>query len=418
MSNKLVLTKEKAKGKMEKFADFLQDSSKIEMIQMLIPLGLDAVNDMLQNEVNELAGERYKHDEGNPNKRWGSNPGSVYLGDKKVPINVPRVRNCNESSEVELNSYKQLQGSKRFDNNVYSKVINGISTGKYERAAEEIPGAFGIKKNSVSKSFIKSTSKKLKQLVQRNLSKDDIVAIFIDGKHFADTDFIIALGVDIKGRKSILGFIESGTENQKVVKDFINNLIDRGLNVDNEILFIIDGAKGLKKGIKNALGKKAIIQRCLWHKRENIVSYLPKKDQSRFRKKLGKAYKQKTDSAVRSEITKIEKELKFINESAVNSLHEGLDDTLTLHKLRLFDKIGISFKTTNCIESMNKQLQMYTGRVCYWKNSNQKQRWVASALLEIEPNLRTVMGVKHLGLLRKEMKEINDIKNIISKKAA
>jgi transposase-like protein len=417
MSKKLVLTKEKAKGKMEKFAEFLQDSSKIEMIQMLIPLGLDAVNDMLQNEVNELAGERYKHDK-NPIKRWGSNPGSVYLGDKKIPIDVPRVRNSDNNTELELNSYKELQESKTFDKNIYSRVINGISTGKYERAAEEIPGAFGIKKNSVSRSFIKSTSEKLKALTQRDLSQDDIVAIFIDGKCFADTDFIIALGVNIKGQKKILGFIESGTENQKVVKDFINGLMDRGLNVDNEILFIIDGAKGLQKGIKNALGQKAIIQRCLWHKRENIVSYLPKKEQARFRKKLGNAYKQKTDSAVRTELSKIEKELKLINESAVNSLHEGLDDTLTLHHLRLFDEIGTSFKTTNCIEALNKQLQIYTGRVCYWKNSNQKQRWVASALLEIEPNLRTVMGVKHLKLLREKMKEMNEIKNIISKKVA
>ena len=81
----------------------------------------------------------------------------------------------------------------------------------------------------------------------------------------------------MSGEKILLGFVETNTENQAVCKKFINEFKDRGLRMDHEILFIIDGAKGLVKGIKDAMGKKALIQRCQWHKRENVVSYLDKK---------------------------------------------------------------------------------------------------------------------------------------------
>ena len=112
----------------------------------------------------------------------------------------------------------------------------------------------------------------LKKFLKRALNDEDIIAIFIDGKHFAGNEIIIAVGVTITGEKIILGFVESGTENQEVCKDFMQGLIDRGLKIEDEILFIIDGSKGLYNGIKTVLGEKALIQRCQWHKRENGVS--------------------------------------------------------------------------------------------------------------------------------------------------
>jgi transposase-like protein len=240
------------------------------------------------------------------------------------------------------------------------------------------------------------------------LSKEDIVAIFVDGKTFAENEIVIALGVDINGTKSILGFVETSTENSVVINRFIRDLLDRGLKNENEILFIIDGSKGLRKGIKTAFKEKAIIQRCQWHKRENVVAYLPKEEQKRFRKKLQDAYNKPTYIAAKAEIEKIKKELKLMNESAVTSLEEGLEETLTLHRLNLIKEIGKSFKTTNCIESVNRQMEQYTGRVCYWKNSNQRQRWVATALTEIEPRLNKVSGHKYMELLRRQMRLLNE----------
>jgi transposase-like protein len=163
--------------------------------------------------------------------------------------------------------------------------------------------------------------------------------------------------------------------------------------VENEILFIIDGAKGLYKGVKEALGSQAVIQRCQWHKRENVAKYLDKKLQPQFRRKLQAAYEQPTYEKAKQRLGQIKKELALINASAVASLEEGLEETLTLHRLGVFKQLGESFKTTNCIENIMSQVGIYTDRVDYWKNSDQRQRWVGTALLEIEPHLRKVRGL-------------------------
>ena len=215
---------------------------------------------------------------------------------------------------------------------------------------------------------------------------------------------VIALGVTITGEKVILGFIETSTENHVICRDFLNGLKSRGLNLDQEILFVIDGGKGIYKGIREVLGENALIARCQWHKRENILEYLPKEKRDIFRKKLQNAYEQTSYELAKKALGTIRSELRLLNQSAVNSLDEGLEETLLLQRLGMFEKLGRSFKTTNCIENVNKQLELYTGRVSRWQNSNQRQRWVATALLEIEPRLRLVMGYEHLAELRSSMK--------------
>lgn len=380
--------------------------SRIELIQMLIPLGLKAVAEELEAEVERLVGARYSRE--NPDqKRWGTNPGSVFLGEQKVAVAVPRVRDVAANREVPLASYQALQNPRPVDDRVLAHVINGISTRKFERAAEALPECFGVSKSSVSRKFVRATAKKLEDFSRRDLSEEDIVAIFIDGKRLAKTDMILALGVTMAGEKIILGFIEAGTENYMVCRDFINDLLARGLRTEQEILFIIDGAKGLYKGIKAVLREKAIVQRCQWHKRENVVSYLNQGQAAQFRQKLQAAYEKPTYEAAKASLRVIQKELTILNASAAKSLEEGLEETLTLHRLGLFKELGTSFKTTNCIESLNRQVGIYTDRVDYWKNSDQRQRWVAAACLEIEPHLRKVKGYRHLKTLRQAMSNVN-----------
>jgi transposase-like protein len=375
---------------------------RIELIKQLIPLGLAAVKEVLEFEVEQLVGARYERSNGNYT-RWGSNPGSVYLGDQKVSVKVPRVMNKSSGQTQELNSYKKLRSSGEFDERVFKHVINGISMRKYEEVAECIPETFGIKKSSVSRRFKMATAKKLQDLFERDLSKEDIVAIFLDGKSLRSVQVVIALGVTLEGKKIPLGFIETSTENATVCKDFLNGLVLRGLNINQEILFIIDGSKGIHKAITSVFGDKAVIQRCQWHKRENILSYLPKNMQEQFRSKLQFAYSQETYEKAKSKLLAIRKELSLINESAASSLDEGLEETLTLHKLGVFMKAGKSFKTTNCIENLNRQIQIYVNRVSNWKNSNQRRRWIASAILETEKRFKPVEGYKLLPLLRQKM---------------
>jgi transposase-like protein len=256
----------------------------------------------------------------------------------------------------------------------------------------------------VSRRWIRSSAKALAALNERNLSDYDIAAVFLDGKHFStDHEIIVALGVTIAGEKIILGIVETSTENYVVCRDFVRSLLDRGLNAEDPILCIIDGGKGLHKGLKEILGEQAVIQRCQWHKRENVLKYLPKARQDEFRRKLQGAYEQPTYETAKKALETIKRELRGINLSAVNSLEEGFEETLTLHRLGMFKKLGRSFKTTNVIENVNSLLGIYTDRVDYWKNSEQRQRWVATALLQIEPKLRAVCGYRHLRELRSAM---------------
>jgi transposase-like protein len=168
---------------------------------------------------------------------------------------------------------------------------------------------------------------------------------------------------------------------------------------------VIDGAKGLRSGIKKVFRDKALIQRCQWHKRENVVDYLPKSQRATWRKKLQRSYEKPTYEEAKAALNRLKAELRLMNESAAASLEEGLEETLTLHRLGLFPQLGISLKTTNCIESLMSLVDEYTGKVDYWKNSSQKHRWVATALLEIEPRLRRIKGYRNLPKLREALKQ-------------
>ena len=391
---------------------------RLAAIQALIPIGLEAVAAALQHEIAEIAGKRYSR--GGDIKRWGSNPGSVFLGDQKVNIQVPRARDMSANEEVVLATYGRLQNAQQLDDMALSRVIYGMSQRNYEKAAIHVPETFGIRKTSICRRFIRATAKKLQEFMERDLSKHEIVAIFMDGKNFTENEIVIALGVCMGGEKVLLGMVETSTENHLVCKNFLLGLKDRGLNLDREILFIVDGGKGLNKGIREVMGERTLIQRCQWHKRENVVSHLDKSCQESFRGKLQAAYNLPTYERAKERLGSIGRELKLLNKSALASLEEGIEETLTLHCLGLFGKLGESLKTTNCIENVNKQLAVHTDRVDRWHNSDHRQRWVATVLLLIEPRLKKIKGHKHLGELREAMKNHFETKveNIKMKKVA
>lgn len=386
---------------------------RLTLIQELIPIGLMAVNDILQKEVTRLAGVRYNRMRENRDiVRWGSQQGSVYLQDTKVKIRVPRVRNRKTDKEVVLSNYRKLQEPIDCDRNLLVKVLNGLSCHKYSEAAQKVPEVFGLSASSISKRFIRASVRKLKDFNFRRLEKYDIVAIVIDGKTFAKEQMVIAVGITISGKKILLGFVQTATENASVCKEFLQSLIDRGLLYKQGILFIIDGSKGVRKAIIDVFGSYALIQRCQWHKRENVLSYLPKSEQASIRKKLQNAYEQPTYEKAFEALKKCRSELSRINQSAVKSLDEGLEETLTLHRLGVFPILGISLKTTNCLESINAQVSRLLARVTYWKNSNQKHRWLASALLAIEPNLRRIKGYNALPQLRSAIQKTLNLRNL------
>lgn len=378
---------------------------KVELIQELIPLGLMHIEEMLQEEVTRLAGEKYKRN-GQPGyKRWGSQRGSVYVRDQRLPIKVQRVRNVKDNNEALLDTYKRLQQPTQMDEKLLRRVLHGLSTRNYQECAETIPGALSLSSSTVSRRYIRASKRKLEELMERRLEGYDFVSVVIDGKRFGEDGILIALGITIEGEKVFLGMAQSSTENYEVCRDFLGGLVERGLRYKEGLLCLIDGAKGIKKAILEVFETSAIVQRCQWHKRENVVSYLTKGSQERVRKKLQKAYSKETYEEAKKALQAIKRELRPTNESAVRSLEEGLEETLTIHRLGLYQELKRSFTTTNMIESVMSQIGQKTDKVDYWKNSNQKQRWVATSLLYIEGRLNRASGYKYLSRLREALRK-------------
>ena len=386
--------------------DVTTASAKVALIQELIPLGLLFVEEALQQEVELLAGARYERNDGKLGVvRYGKQPGSVYLADQKLAVEVPRVRDLARNREVALATYRAFGQPRGADEGVLRRILAGVSCREYERCAEAVPQAFGLSASTVSRRFVQVSSRKLKDLRERRLDEYDFVALLLDGKTFAEDTMVVAVGITMTGEKIVLGMVEAGTENSTVCAALLEELIERGLRFEDGVLVVIDGGKGLHKAVEKAFASAAFIQRCQWHKRENVVSYLPKAQQPIFRRKLERAYAKPTYKEAKAALVKVRGELAKVNESAARSLEEGLEETLTLHRLGLIDKLGISLRTTNCIESINSLVEQRTSKVDNWKNSNQKQRWLATALLDIEPRLRRIRGHRHLPLLRQAMRD-------------
>lgn len=378
--------------------------AKAALIQELIPLGLMHIVAVIEEEVVRLAGDKYQRNGIAGYDRWGKQQGSVFIQDQRIPIMYQRVRNGRTNKEVPLASYELFQKPTSGANEkLLKRVLYGLSCGDYRACSEAIPEALSLSPSTISRRYIAASEKKLREIRERRLDEYDIVALVMDGKAFGDDEIIISVGVTIKGEKIILGIIQAASENASVCKDFLRGLINRGLKYEQGLLCVIDGAKGFRKAIDGVFSNHGVVQRCQWHKRENILEYLPKEMQDTFKKKLQTAYRQEDYSDAKAAFQAIKKELKLINESAVSSLEEGFEETLTVHRLNVHHELRRSFTTTNMIESINALVGQRTDKVDYWKNSNQKQRWVATALLDVETRLNRVNGFRHLQELRQAL---------------
>jgi len=401
----------------EEYEEFELDA-RVEAIRALVPLGLMHVSEVLDQEVTALAGERYARKEASTaGRRHGTNPGTVGLAGQRVPIRVPRVRSVT-GSEIPLRAYDALSGDGAVNELLLKRVLYGISCRNYEAAAESVPGAIGLSSSTVSRSFIQASAATLREFQERDLAGEDVVTLFLDGKRFADATMVVALGITSGGEKRFLGFVETDTENAKVLTLFLRSLVDRGLDVSQGLLVVLDGGKGLHSAVKKVFRDKALVGRCQWHKRENVVSHLARNEQAEWRRRLQRAYNRPTYAEALAALEKLHAELEDTNQSAARSLAEGLEETLTLHRLGVFGALGRSFKTTNCLESINALVEERCAKVDHWKNSSQRERWLATALVDIEPRLRKVQGYRHLPKLRDALRRELNIETKTSKEKA
>ena len=334
------------------------------------------------------------------------------LAGQRVPIRVPRIRGV-AGSEIPLRSYAALHGDRAVNDLLLRRVLYGISCRNYEA---EAPGAIGLTGSTVSRGFIQASAAQLRELQERDLSRED--AVVLDGKTFAAATMVIALGITLAGEKRFLGFVETDTENERVLTLFLRSLVERGLDLSQGMLVILDGGKGLRAAVRKAFRHRALVQRCQWHKRENVVSHLAKNEQAAWRQRLQRAYNRPNYDEALGALETLLGELDERNQSAAGSLAEGLDETLTLHRLGVYGVLGRSFKTPNCLESVNALVEERCAKVDHWQTSSQRHRWLATALLDIEPRLRKVMGYRHLSKLRDALKRELKIDTTTSKEKA
>lgn len=379
---------------------------KLQLLQHHAQMARLLAGEILDEEVESLVGKRYSRDHptGKCYCRWGQNPGSIRIGGERVPIDVPRVRDVKAGEERPLESYrsmKQADAGKKLT----ESILLGLAQGDYQRVASQFVDGFGLSQSSVSRRFTERAEKALQEFESRSLEEDNFLALWIDGKHVAGEQMIVCMGVTEAGYKKVLGFTQATTENARPIIEMLRDLIQRGLTFEEGILCVIDGAKGLRKAIREVFGGCAQVQRCQWHKRENVVGYLPKADHSAWRKKLQRAYQEPTYEAAKERLFGLHAELEPVNRKAAGSLREGLEETLTLHRLGLFEELGRNLKTTNGIENLMGQVQQRIGKVKRWHHSPQRHRWMALALLEGERRMRRLTGYRHLPRLKDALKE-------------
>jgi putative transposase len=364
--------------------------------------GLKIIRAVIEDEVTRRVGPRHQPDPASSCLRWGQQPGYVVFAGQKVGVERPRVR-TRQGEEVQLDSYARLQHDGRRQRAVREGIVAGLTSRSYHRAVQSVLEGYGIEKSSVSRQFVQASAAQLKRLCEKKLDNLDLVAILIDGIHLGQQVLVVALGIESSGKKHVLGLWQGATENTTVVKELLEDLVARGLNSERRYLFVIDGAKALRAGIERVFGGRAEVQRCQIHKRRNVKEHLPKSAQRDTDRRIRNAYAMTDYTAAKAELEKIFRQLERINPSAARSLEEGLEETLTVHRLGVGTLLRQTLASSNPIESCFSIVEKVARNVKRWRAGNHALRWTATGLLEAEKKFRKVKGYRELELLQRKL---------------
>lgn len=359
--------------------------------------GLLLMQAVMDQEVRHLAGERHAQGDGSSADRWGTETGYCVIDGQKVPIQRQRLRNKN-NQEVRLGSYELFQRHGPMQNAVWDKMTRGLTTRNYAPVIKQFAEAYGVEKSAVSENFIETSRAKLKELMERPLDQLKLCAIIMDGTPFHDRQMIVALGIGSDGRKTVLGLREGGSENTAVVSAMLDDMVARGLDLTLPRLYVLDGGKALQTAIKQKAGDAALIQRCQVHKKRNVIDHLTEEYKSDVKRKLQNAYNLLDYQPAKQALTRLVRELMDINPSAARSLEEGLEETLTVHRLGVPEQLRRTLSSTNLIESAFSVVETVCRNVKRWQKGDQIERWVGTGLLVAERQFRKVIGVKQIPL--------------------
>jgi transposase-like protein len=371
--------------------------------------GLELMHLVMDEEVKSLAGERHQQHEQRRAHRWGKEDGYCVVDGQKVPIQRTRLRS-GDNREQRLGSYELFQRSGPLQAGVWDKMMRGLSTRNYGAVVKDFQSAYGIEKSAVSENFIEASREKVKQLMERPLGELRLCAVLIDGTPFKDRQMIAALGIGCDGRKTVLGIREGATENTAVVSSLLSELVERGLDFSMPRMYILDGGKALHAAVRRHAGEAAFIQRCQVHKKRNVVDHLPNEHKADVKRKLHNAYAMADYADAKHALDRLHRELMDLNPSAARSLEEGMEETLTVHKLHVPDQLRRTLCCTNVIESAFSIVETVCRNVKRWRAGDQIERWVGSGLLVAEQQFRKVIGHREIPLL------LSSMANAVSKK--
>jgi putative transposase len=374
------------------------------LLALAVGAGLQVMQALMEADVTVLAGPKGKHNMTRTAVRHGRESGSVTLGGRRVPVIRPRVRAADGAGELPIPSYQLFTSTEILGKMAMEKMLAGLSTRRYPVGLEPVGPSItetstATSKSAVSRRFVAMTETALAELLSQDLSGLDLVALMIDGVHFAETCCIVALGIDIEGNKHPLALVEGSTENATLVTGLLVGLRERGLDVTRPMLVGLDGSKALRKAVVDVLDRP-VIQRCQLHKIRNVKDHLPQRLRSSVGRRMTDAYH--ADSALEAEaaLLALAKELDRTHPGAAASLREGLDETLAVLRLGVPPTLARTLRSTNCIESMISVCREHAANVKRWRDGQMALRWCAAGMVEAGKQFRRVNGHLHLPSLR------------------
>ena len=374
------------------------------LLALAVGAGLQVMAVLMQADVTALAGPKGRHDATRTAVRHGRERGSVTLGGRRVSITRPRVRAADGAGELPVACYELFSSTEILGRMAMEKMLAGLSSRRYPVGLEPVGERVGetasaTSKSAVSRKFVAMTETALAELLSRDLGGLDLVAVMIDGVHFAESCCVVALGIGIDGVKHPLALVEGSTENATLVTELLVGLRERGLDVTRPMFVGIDGSKALRKAVVDVLDRP-VIQRCQLHKIRNVKDHLPQRLRSSVGRKMTDAYHAGSALEAEAALLALATQLDRTHPGAAASLREGLDETLTVLRLNVPPTLARTLRSTNCIESMISVCREHASNVKRWRDGQMVLRWCAAGMVEAGKQFRRVNGHLHLPALR------------------
>jgi putative transposase len=378
----------------------LVGAAKEGLLALSVGVGLGVLEELMAEEVDDVVGPKGKHNAERTAVRHGHEAGEVTLGGRRVEVQRPRVRTAGSESEVQLLTYEHFADRDPLRRVVLERMLAGVSTRRYRRTQEPVGEQVEVRarstsKSAVSRTFVQRTREALGELMSRQLADLRLAVMMLDGLELKGRMMIVAMGITTEGVKIPLGLWEGSTENATVATALLSDLVERGLDPDQGMLFVLDGSKALRKAVRSVFGEVPV-QRCLWHKERNVLQHLPERDRPPVKARLRKAWRETDYERALAQLIRLASELEHTHPGAAGSLREGMDETLTVIRLGITGKLRRTLESTNPAESMIDTVRTTQRNVKHWSSGEMGLRWTAAGILEAEKQFRKVIGYTDL----------------------